>query len=306
MTRVSIGLVNNMPDVALEATETQFSTLLAAAAGSGTLEVRLTSLPEVPRGPAAAARIAATYWPLTRMFENPPDALIVTGAEPLAADLSDEPYWTRLTELLEWASTYTASSIWSCLAAHAAVQYHSGIRRRRLSAKCHGVFEHALSQHPLMEGMEVPLRTPHSRWNDLPEPALHAAGYETLSRGAQTGANIFVKRRNGSLLVFLQGHPEYACDTLLREYRRDVGRFVQGQQQHYPHPPQGYFSPAALELIESFQQRATSERRAEVMLHFPSAALQSGLQDTWRTATTQFYRNWLRQVAAGRRPNTES
>jgi homoserine O-succinyltransferase len=34
-----IGLINNMPDAALEATESQFATLLAAAAGAQ--EVRL-------------------------------------------------------------------------------------------------------------------------------------------------------------------------------------------------------------------------------------------------------------------------
>jgi homoserine O-succinyltransferase/O-acetyltransferase len=36
---------------------------------------------------------------------------------------------------------------------------------------------------------------------------------------------MFVKY-NRSLFVLLQGHPEYDSATLLREYRRDVGRFL--------------------------------------------------------------------------------
>ena len=44
---------------------------------------------------------------------------------------------------------------------------------------------------------------------------------------------MFVKQTR-SLFIFFQGHPEYEETTLLREYRRDVGRFLRGQQPHYP------------------------------------------------------------------------
>ena len=69
---------------------------------------------------------------------TPPDALIVTGTEPVAPLLSDEPYWERLRELLQWAQANTTSSIWSCLAAHAAVELLDGIRRRRLGTSAVG------------------------------------------------------------------------------------------------------------------------------------------------------------------------
>ena len=44
-----IGLVNNMPDAALEATETQFRTLLEAAAGPSPVRLRRSYLPEISR-----------------------------------------------------------------------------------------------------------------------------------------------------------------------------------------------------------------------------------------------------------------
>ena len=43
-----IGLVNNMPDAALQSTENQFAGLLHEASGGQTVRLRLTSLPELP------------------------------------------------------------------------------------------------------------------------------------------------------------------------------------------------------------------------------------------------------------------
>ena len=56
---VLIGLVNNMPDTALEATEAQFARMLSAAADSLHVRLRFYFLPEVPRGAAGGAAIAA-------------------------------------------------------------------------------------------------------------------------------------------------------------------------------------------------------------------------------------------------------
>src|SRR2546430_13670792 len=41
--------------------------------------------------------------------------------------------------------------------------------------------------------------------------------------------------------LFLQGHPEYERTTLFKEYRRDVGRFLSGEQSSYPPLPCRYF-----------------------------------------------------------------
>jgi homoserine O-succinyltransferase len=301
---VVIGLVNNMPDTALEATEAQFARLLSAAAGSVPVRLRFYFLSEVPRGPAGLAHINGDrYWSIDELQQDPPDALIVTGTEPVAPLLSDEPYWERLRELLQWAQANTTSSIWSCLAAHAAVELLDGIRRRRLEQKRCGVFAHdTLPDQPLLKGVVTPLHTPHSRWNELPVDALRDAGYTIVSASATSGADMFTKQA-GSLLVFFQGHPEYEETTLLREYRRDVGRFLRGQQAHYPTLPHNYFSPAALELLSAYEARARAAPDAELLADFPVAALAATLQSTWSAGAAGIYRNWL-ALLASRQKNT--
>jgi len=300
---IVIGLVNNMPDAALRSTEEQFRGLLQAAAGSRAVRVRLSSFPELPRSSEAVEHIARSYWPIDELLAAPLDALIVTGTEPRAARLSDEPYWQRSVDLLAFAEQHTAASVWSCLAAHSAVLHLDGIERRRLTEKRCGVYEHAiLPGHPLLEGVSAPMHMPHSRWNELSAEALRAAGYTLLSWSAESGADAFV-RQERSLLLFFQGHPEYEDLTLLKEYRRDVGRYLRGEQPHYPTLPCGYLSPDALAGLSAFREQALAERSASLLEKFPFAAVAAELKNTWRPAAVAIYRNWLSFIAAARAPS---
>jgi homoserine O-succinyltransferase len=297
---ILIGLVNNMPDTALRATEAQFRGLLEAAALDQTVKLRLSSFPELPRAGEAVEHIARTYWPIDELLAARPDALIVTGTEPRAARLTDEPYWQRFVELLAWAETHTAASVWSCLAAHAAVLSFDGIERERLTYKRCGVYQHSiLAGHPLLAGVNAPLPMPHSRWNELSPAALRAAGYTLLSWSDETGADAFA-RREKSLLLFFQGHPEYEATTLLKEYRRDVGRYLNGQQSRYPTLPCGYLSSEATVTLDAFKERALAQRRAALIESFPFAAVAAEVRNTWHPAAVAIYRNWLAVIAAAR------
>jgi len=297
---IVIGLVNNMPDSALHSTEVQFGGLLEAAAGAQAIKLRLSSFPELPRSSEALEHIDRSYWPIDALLAGRPDALIVTGTEPRAARLTDEPYWQRSVQLLGFAQKYTVASIWSCLAAHAAVLRLDGIERQRLAEKRSGVYEHeTLARHPLLEGVHSPMRMPHSRWNELSADALRAAGYTLLSWSAQTGADSFL-RNEGCLLLFFQGHPEYQDTTLLKEYRRDVGRYLNGQQASYPTLPCGYFSPEATQTLTDFRETAVAHRSAELLEGFPFASVAGALTNTWRPAAVAIYRNWLAYITATR------
>ena len=292
-----IGLINNMPDAALEATESQFATLLAAAAGAQEVRLRLSYLPEVKRGVEAQRYLQETYWTLAALQEDPPDALIVTGAEPLAAVLNQEPYWERFVEVLEWADANTISSVWSCLAAHAAVQHLDGIRRQRLPEKLCGIYHHAVAEiHPINAGLVAPLLTPHSRWNDLPIGELRDAGYAIASESATAGANVFTKYRR-SMLVFLQGHPEYESCTLLREYRRDIARFLAGTNSQYPVLPKGYFSDAASHRMAAYQELAIAQRSPQSISRFPFETEARELRHSWNASSIILYANWLSFIA---------
>lgn len=298
---IVVALINNMPDSAVEGTETQFSSLLRAASGSTCVRLRLSALPEVTRGAAIAARVAERYWPLDTVYRDPPDALIVTGTEPRAPFLPDEPYWGRLVELMDFAQREVHASAWSCLAAHAAVQRFDGIERQRLPTKRSGVYRHeVLAGHPLMRGLSSPLATPHSRWNDLPVDALSAAGYEILSRGAETGADAFARSGRAPMLFF-QGHPEYEERTLLKEFQRDVGRYVSGQQSRYPTIPAGYFSATATEMLTKFENDVLAGRLTDPMANFPFTAVAATLVNSWSATSARIYANWLAQIAAAKR-----
>jgi homoserine O-succinyltransferase/O-acetyltransferase len=290
---IVIGLINNMPDAALRATEGQFRSLLAAASLNRAIRIRRFTLPGQPRSPESLSYIEQHYEPLDDLWLGGIDGLIVTGTEPRAARLSDEPYWPAFTRLIEWADRHIVSTIWSCLAAHAAVLHLDGIERRRLPAKLSGVYTCAtIGQHPVVTNVPAIWSVPHSRYNDLPEESLIARGYQLLSRSITAGANLFIKRRTG-LEIFFQGHPEYELDSLLREYRRDVSRFLNGERSDYPAMPADYFPLDAADTFADFRERALLKRDPGMITSFPSRAISEQMSNPWRAGAIRIYENWL-------------
>ena len=295
---IEIGLVNNMPDTALKSTEAQFAALLEAAAGDLPVRLRLFTLPLVPRSERGAQHLGSSYLGLRDFWDSRPDALIVTGTEPRAAALADEPYWPALADVIEWAEAHTISTVWSCLAAHAAVFHLDGIARQPLADKRFGLFACAnAGDHPLTRGLAATFPVPHSRWNELREDDLRAGGYEILTRSAEAGVDMFA-RQGRSLFVFFQGHPEYDALSLLGEYRRDLGRFLRRERATCPALPHGYFDAATAALLTDFATRAQADRREEVLAEFPLAAAEQGVCAGWRDGAAQVYRNWLAFLVA--------
>jgi homoserine O-succinyltransferase len=270
---IRIGLINNMPDAAFKATERQFVSLLDAASESIEVQLSLYTLPSIPRTEPNVRRAASHYSSVEMLWnaglDGPDglDGLIVTGKDPVSADLRDEPCWQMMTQVIEWARENTHSTVWSCLAAHAAVLHMDGIGRRRNGDKYFGVFECArVSEHPLLAGAPLRFNVPHSRWNGVGTEDLEACGYRILARTADGGVDTFVKEGK-SLFVFFQGHPEYESDTLLREYRRDVERYFRREASAYPSIPRGWTmssTPNSRRLSEPAQSRihGTERRRA--------------------------------------------
>ncbi|MGC1870098.1 MAG: homoserine O-succinyltransferase [Acidobacteriaceae bacterium] len=295
---ITIGLVNNMLDGALEATERQFLSLLESASDGISVRLCLYSLPGVPRNETGSRHILSSYTSADNLGEAKLDGLIVTGREPLAANLADEPYWDRFTKLVDWAKENTYSTIWSCLAAHAATQYMDDIQRVKSRHKRCGILDCArVSDHPLIAGTPSRFKLPHSRWNGLPEDELTARGYDVLTRAGDAGVDTFV-RQNKSLFVFFQGHPEYERNTLLLEYRRDVARYVRGEMNTYPLMPRGYFDrDAEIELI-ALQHKARLVRDPEILAEVSRVLETVEIEDTWRPTAAVIYKNWLRYICA--------
>jgi homoserine O-succinyltransferase/O-acetyltransferase len=297
---LTIGLVNNMPDSALQATERQFMQLLKAAAGNNRIHLHCFSLPSVKRSQPTQRLIDSQYTDIADLDRLQIDGLIVTGAEPNAATLPEEPFWQDLTAIIDWAKTNTRSTIWSCLAAHAAVLHLDGIERRRLDAKCSGVFDCAkVTDHWLTQDIPSPLKISHSRVNALQESDLAARGYQLLTRSAEAGVDIFA-RQLGSQFIFFQGHPEYDALSLQREYLRDITRFIARERDSYPAFPAGYFNTETEIKLASFRKLASAERKLPLSAELPVLTLRPDIAAG--TAATALFGNWLRHLSGGAGP----
>jgi homoserine O-succinyltransferase len=302
---IRIGIVNNMPDAALAATERQFTRLLESAPREFGIDVRLFYLPEIARGEAAQMQLQARYAPIDTLPHAAIDALIVTGCEPVRSSLSDEPYYPSLTRLIDWAKDNTVSTIWSCLAAHAAVLHLDGIRRQRLPRKLAGVYEFArMSDHPLIRGMTEPVRVPHSRLNGLSSDELVGHGYELLTHSKGAGVDAFVKKYP-SLFLFLQGHPEYEPDSLYREYRRDMARYLTGQRETCPDLPENYFGRKAAVTFNAFAEAARAKATPDLLERLPTIEGACLSRDGWQTSSARLFANWIAYLAEAKARRTQ-
>jgi homoserine O-succinyltransferase/O-acetyltransferase len=289
---IVIGLVNNMPDAALRTTERQFGELLSAASHNVAVSLRLFSLPELVRADIGRSYVTQHHEDIGELWASHLDGLIVTGTEPRAPALTDEPYWPTLTKLVDWAEDHTISTIWSCLAAHAAVFHIDGIGRCARSEKLSGSFDCVKAMdHAIVAGAPSRWRLPHSRYNELTEGSLIARGYHILSRSPVAGVDMFAKQRK-SLFVFSQGHPEFDSGALLREYGRDIRRFLAGERDGYPGMPQGYFDEDTTAAFAAFRHRALGNRSIDVLSGLPAVA-QGKLAHGWRGLAICLYSNWL-------------
>jgi len=296
---LKIALVNNMPDSALEDTELQFCELLETAARDIPVHLQLFSLPDLVRGERGKQHLTRYYSGLDALCDGQFDGAIITGTEPIQPDLRDEPYWRALAGVLDWAADNTSSTVLSCLAAHAGVLYSDGVTRNRLGDKQFGVFVHRrVSDHELTDGIPDTVQMPHSRWNEVREDALVAHGYTVLTKATNAGVDLFVKKRNNSLFVHFQGHPEYGPLTLLKEYRRDIRRFLKQERETYPTMPDGYFDGKSKSVLDAFRENVLRNPDPDRMSDFPEAAVVGSLQNTWKASAAGIYRNWLKYLSA--------
>jgi homoserine O-succinyltransferase/O-acetyltransferase len=306
---ITIALVNNMPDGAFLDTEHQFRRAVTAGGQTDADALSLYAMPGLHRSDEVTAEIRSRYLGIEQLEENPPGCLIVTGTEPAQAQLPYEAYWPHLSRLLQWAADAVPTTLLSCLAAHASLLIFDGIEREPLAAKCCGVFGGEASEAPLANRLPKTAPVPHSRINDVPERALVEAGYRIVvgSGGSGAGWSIAAREQGAGTFVLCQGHPEYSTESLLREYRRDVRRFLFGRGGFaYPALPEGYFDPQGIAVLEAFRERAMTPGTDPLQLYenFPYEELEADLSNTWADTSATFYFNWL--GLAGHRAAAES
>ena len=297
--RIEIAFVNNMPDAAFSATQAQFRRLLEVGAGPQPFHMRFYLLPGVERSEILKQQLHDSYEDIEALYARGADAVVVTGSEPRAHFLKEEPYWRHFLRLVQWARDNTVSTLWSCLAAHAAVHALDGVERVRGAAKTSGVFSFETAVNDwLTSGAPAKFLVPHSRYYGLRAEDLQRHGYTLSTLSRSVGVDAFW-RREPSVFVFLQGHPEYDVETLCKEYRRDVLRFLNGERAAYPDAPQGYFAGETVEEIERLRLSILAgDNYREAMLN--EILGRAKYLSDWSANAAHLYRNWMKLMSAGK------
>ncbi len=294
-----IGLLNIMPDAALQATERQFLRLIGSCNRIAQFYVHPFDIRGVPRAGAAKAHVEAYYESFEQVRADGLDALIITGANPASPRLEDEPFWAPLAEVMDWARESVCSTVYSCLATHAALARYHDTHRVKLPHKRWGVYEHRVTddRHPLVANVNTRFDGPHSHVYDMPPEAFETAGTHVLVCGEEAGVYLAVSAdrfRN----VYFQGHPEYDRNSLFKEFKREIGRFLGGQRDDYPRFPEHYFSSDAEAVLEDYRRRLQRAMAApgaapEHLPLLPEAEIEPLLDNTWTDTGKALFNNWL-------------
>jgi homoserine O-succinyltransferase/O-acetyltransferase len=290
-----VGLLNMMPDAALAATERQFYRLIARSNLIAQFHVHPFTLDALPRGDKAARHIADYYEDFSQVKAQGLDALIITGANVTHPNLADEDFWNPLADVITWAYDNVTSTLCSCLATHAVVEHFYGIRRYHLGFKRWGVFKHrvTMEEHPLVRTINSLFDVPHSRYNQIDRQQLESAGLSVLAESDTAGVHLAVSP-DLFRQVFFQGHPEYDINSLLKEYKREVGLYLHGKRLGYPPFPDNYLGIRAQAILEEFREFAEAALRlGEPLPEFPEALIMPMLDITWRDTAKAVVSNWL-------------
>jgi homoserine O-succinyltransferase/O-acetyltransferase len=294
---VRVALVNNMPLSAFAATTKQFNRLLTSAAGELEIALDVFVLPNTPDAAAKLARPGVCAESVAKLKASKVDALITTGCEPVCSRVQDEAYWSELADLVSWSKDNTISSLWSCLAAHAAVSSLSGVERRPLPNKQSGIYAcDIVSDHRLIRGATSPAFVPHSRMNELPEADLRAHGFQILTKSPTAGVDAFVKQAGASLALFLQGHPEYEEQSLLFEFRRDLERWMRRENPSPPGVPENYFDRTDHDALMRGIRTAAETGDFDPLRMLAQGVVPRGFTD-WRPWSVRLVGNWLQFIA---------
>jgi homoserine O-succinyltransferase len=290
-----IGFLNMMPDTALRATERQFIRLVGGCNRIVQFYVYPFSLPGLLRGDETLEYIDRYYSEFEDLQASGLDALIITGANVIRPSLENEPFWQPLMEVISWAQENVASTLCSCLATHAVLKHLHGIDRKPLREKRWGVFSHRVSspQHPLLREINTRFDVPHSRHNDISREQLERANLTVLVESQEGGVHMAVSP-DQFRIIYLQGHPEYDTNSLQKEYKREVFRYLNGELHQAPPFPAHYFPEKAARVAERFVREAERALWEDLPLpDFLETEIGPKLDNTWGDTAKAIVANWL-------------
>ena len=294
-----IGILNMMPDAAIEATERQFFRLIGESNPIAQFHVHPFTLPIFERNEKAQKHIDEHYVPFEEIQPMGLDALIITGANVTQPSLPDEPFWEPLSEVFNWAYENVTSTLCSCLATHASLELHHNQPRKHLRQKRWGVFSHRVTDrtHPLVQGINTRFDVPHSRFNQVDSQQFEEAGLHILAESKVAGVQMAVSK-DGFRTVYFQGHPEYDTISLLKEYKREVGRYAlavnRGEAFDYPPFPSGYFDKRTEAIFHEYRYHLINALEKSVTPpDFPEKLILSSIDNSWHDTAAAIMANWM-------------
>jgi len=284
---LNIGILNMMPDAAMEATERQFFRLIGESNPIAQFHVHLFSLPVFERNKESQKHIDEHYLSFEEIKAMGIDALIITGANVTQPKLSLEPFWEPLSEVFDWAHENVTSTLCSCLATHASLELQYNQPRHNLGYKRWGVYSHRVKNrhHPLVHGINTRFDVPHSRFNQIDDTQFEAAGLHILAESAEAGVQMAVSP-DGFRTVYFQGHPEYDSVSLLKEYKREIDLFAsalnRGESIEYPPFPVNYFDKHTQAIFNEYKYRLIeSITKATETPKFPEDLILDRIDNSW-------------------------
>lgn len=293
-----IGLLNMMPDAALAATERQFFRLVGESNSIAQFYMHPFTLSELPRSEKGHAHVEKYYETFEQIKAQGLDALIITGANVTGAELSEEPFWQPLIEVIDWAYENVTSTLCSCLATHAVLEFRYNQKRKPLGYKRWGVYYHHVTNrnHPLVNGVNTKFDVPHSRYNQIDRAQFEEAGLHILAESKDAGVHLAVSEDHFRL-VFFQGHPEYDIISLLKEYKREIILFARGERDDYPPFPDNYFSLQIQASLNEYKALVIKAKKENTEIpKLPEKLISGHLDNTWHDTAEAILNNWIGTV----------
>ena len=147
--------------------------------------------------------------------------------------------------------------------------------------------------HPLLRDINTRFDVPHSRYNEITRQQLEDAGLTVLAHGKEGGVHMAVSPDQFRMIYF-QGHPEYDRNSLLKEYKREVLRYLAGELDSPPPFPENCFSAAAEAIAEQYLEKAKrAQAQGESLPAMPEEVIEAMLDNTWGDTAKALVNNWL-------------
>jgi homoserine O-succinyltransferase/O-acetyltransferase len=229
-----IGLLNLMPKKIQ--TENQFARLIGATPLQ--IDFQLIRMTEHQTKTTAAEHMATFYRPFAEVAESGEkfDGLIITGAPIEHLPFEEVTYWAELQRVMDWTQTNVHSTFGVCWGGMALAYHFHGLPKHALNEKAFGCFRHRnLSPaSPYLRGFSDDCVLPVSRWTEMRQADIDAAGLTTLLTSEQSGPCMVDDPAHRA--VYLINHLEYDSDTLKQEYDRDIanGTPIKVPANYYP------------------------------------------------------------------------